>query len=154
ERMQRGRKREHYQWNLDIVGEGSVMAEAEVIGAAVAALRKLGLTHEHFKVRVGDRQLLSAFLQYHGVAREKLLSCFLALDKKGKIENEQIRKLIISYGLAEEGVDRLFNLVGQDASSQMNYLANSIELLNAEDEITRSYLWAYSNIRDLFKYAE
>ena len=55
ERMTKGRKREHYQWNVDIIGEESILAEVEVIGAAVDALRRMSLSSKDFKVRIQER---------------------------------------------------------------------------------------------------
>ena len=59
ERMTKGRKREHYQWNMDIIGEQSVLAEVEVLGAACDALRRMGLKDSDWKIHVSSRALLS-----------------------------------------------------------------------------------------------
>jgi histidyl-tRNA synthetase len=119
ERMQRGRKREHYQWNLDIVGEESVMAEAEVIGAAVTALRRLGLSAQDFQVRVGSRALLSALLAQSGIAPEHYAACYLALDKRGKISDADVAALLRSEGLAEQAVQSVFTLIALTSIDQV-----------------------------------
>ena len=111
ERMTRGRKREHYQWNLDIVGEESVMAEAEVIGAAVGALRLMGLTSEQFKVRVGSRALLSTLFAESGVGEEHFAACCLALDKRGKISDEDVAALLAGEGVGQKDIERIFELI-------------------------------------------
>src|SRR5512147_2390033 len=67
ERTQRGRLREHFQWNVDIVGEDGVSADAEVLAVAIDGLRALGLTEGDFRARVSDRRLLSALLGAAGV---------------------------------------------------------------------------------------
>lgn len=90
ERMTRGRKREHYQWNLDIVGEESVAAEAEILACAAAALRGMGLPDEAYRIHVNNRALLSELLAKIGVPADFHASVFLALDKRGKIPDEQI----------------------------------------------------------------
>ncbi|MBI3736427.1 ATP phosphoribosyltransferase regulatory subunit, partial [Candidatus Sumerlaeota bacterium] len=115
ERMTRGRKREHYQWNLDVVGEASVMAEAEVIGAAVEAMRRLGLTADDFKVRVGSRALLAELLAHSGINPDHFPACYLALDKRGKIDDEEIKKLLAGEGLQSADVDRVFQLLAIDS---------------------------------------
>ena len=56
ERMTRGRKREHYQLNLDIIAEDAVSAEAEVVYTAIAALRKMGVEDSVYKVRLSNRE--------------------------------------------------------------------------------------------------
>ena len=58
ERMTRGRKREHFQWNMDIWGEPGVGAEAELIAALFSLLDRLGLPRDAVKVRVSSRALL------------------------------------------------------------------------------------------------
>ena len=112
ERMTRGRKREHYQWNLDIVGEASVMAEAEVLGAAVAALEKLGLSSADFKVRVGSRALLAALFARSGIAEQHFMACCLALDKRGKINDEEVAALLRGEGMGDADIARVFELLG------------------------------------------
>lgn len=81
ERQQRGRLREHFQWNADIVGEAGVGADAEVVALAVDALRILGLGPQDFRVRVSHRQLVSALLLGSGVAPDKLPVAFGVVDK-------------------------------------------------------------------------
>ena len=83
--MTKGRKREHYQWNVDIIGEESILAEVEVIGAAVDALRRMGLSTKDFKVHVSSRKFLGELLAKSGIAAEKHAQVFLALDKRGKM---------------------------------------------------------------------
>ncbi|HOE95917.1 MAG TPA: histidine--tRNA ligase [Candidatus Sumerlaeota bacterium] len=111
ERMTRGRKREHYQWNLDIVGEESVLAEAEVIGAAVAALRRLGLSANEFQVRVGSRAVLAELFARSGIGQEHFMACCLALDKRGKISDDEVARLLEEEGLATRDIERVFELL-------------------------------------------
>ena len=128
ERMTRGRKREHYQWNMDIVGEASVMAEAEVIGAAVAALERMGLTSEEFKVRIGSRALLMELFAGSGIGQEHFLACCLALDKRGKISDEEVAALLRGKGLEpyydgggmdDDSIASVFELLGLHTLEQI-----------------------------------
>ena len=111
ERMTKGRKREHYQWNMDIIGEDSVLAEVEVLGAAVDALRRMGLTTGDFKVHVSSRALLGELLAASGIPAERHSSVFLALDKRGKIPDEEIRYMLSEGGLDEAGIEKTFALL-------------------------------------------
>jgi len=70
ERMTRGRRREHYQWNMDVWGEPDVSAEAELVGAIFALLDAIGLARGDVKVRVNSRSLLEEALR-QGVLRER-----------------------------------------------------------------------------------
>jgi histidyl-tRNA synthetase len=69
ERQQRGRLREHFQLNFDIIGEEDVAADAELLAAAIDILRTLGLTAQDFVARVSDRRLLRALLLDAGVPK-------------------------------------------------------------------------------------
>jgi histidyl-tRNA synthetase len=81
ERQQRGRLREHFQWNVDIVGEESVLADAEILAVAIDGLRELGLDETDFHARVSDRRLLSALLAAAGVAEDALEAAYAVIDK-------------------------------------------------------------------------
>jgi histidyl-tRNA synthetase len=81
ERQQRGRLREHYQWNVDVVGEADETADVEVVAVAIDGLRELGLTASDFHARVSDRRLLSALLEASGVAEDRLMAAYAVIDK-------------------------------------------------------------------------
>ena len=112
ERMTRGRKREHYQWNLDIIGEPGVSAEADVIAAAVEALQKLGLTCADYQVRVGSRTLLGELFAACGLEPDHYAACFLALDKRGKISDNDIAALLAQGGIPAAAVPGIFEILG------------------------------------------
>src|SRR5918998_1790670 len=63
ERQQKGRLREHFQLNVDIVGEADVTADAELLAVAIDIVRELGLTADDVRARVSDRRLLAALLE-------------------------------------------------------------------------------------------
>jgi histidyl-tRNA synthetase len=111
ERMTRGRKREHYQFNLDIVGEPSALAEAEVVMAAVDALKQLGLGSQDVRVHVNSRAVLSDLLAKLGIPREHHAATFLALDKRGKVSDEEIAKLLTGAGLTQNSIDATFKIL-------------------------------------------
>ena len=111
ERMTKGRKREHYQWNLDIIGEDSVLAEVEVIGTAVDALRRMGLTTADFKVHVSSRKMLGEMLAESGIEAVKHAQVFLALDKRGKMPDEEIAAMLRDGGLSDAEVASTFRIM-------------------------------------------
>ena len=111
ERMTKGRKREHYQWNVDIIGEESILAEVEVIGAAVDALRRMGLTTKDFKVHVSSRKFLGQLLSQSGIAAEKHAQVFLALDKRGKMPDGEIAAMLKDGGLSDADVAATFKIM-------------------------------------------
>ena len=90
ERMTRGRKREHYQWNLDYLGEPSMIAETEVIATAIHAIESMNLGSNEVKVRISNRRLLADMILAIGVTEVQINSVFMQIDKLGKISDEQL----------------------------------------------------------------
>ncbi len=111
ERMTKGRKREHYQWNVDIIGEDSILAEVEVIGAACDALRRMGLSPADFKVHVSSRKFLGDLLARSGISPDKHAQVFLALDKRGKMPDAEIAEMLKDGGLSDEEVRATFSIM-------------------------------------------
>ncbi len=81
ERQQRGRLREHYQLNCDLIGEPGPLADAEVIALAIDIMRGFGLTAADVRVRVSDRQVLRALLLGRGIRDESLPGILQAVDR-------------------------------------------------------------------------
>ena len=66
ETVQRGRKREHYQWNMDIIGEASIAAEIELLAAITGFFSSVGITSEDVGIKVNSRKVLSTILTVYG----------------------------------------------------------------------------------------
>ena len=123
ERMTRGRKREHYQWNLDIIGEESVSGEIEILAAAAAGMRTMGLPDNAYRIRVNNRALLAELLAQSGIAADHHPAVFLALDKRGKIPDAEIAALMTREGLGPEAVAKTFELLAVQTLDQAAALA-------------------------------
>jgi histidyl-tRNA synthetase len=112
ERQQRGRLREHYQWNVDIVGEAGVGADAEILAVALDALRELGLGKDDIVARISDRRLLAAVLRAAGVPEKMFLPAFQIVDKVEREEpSRSVRRLHDECGLEESQAKDLLALV-------------------------------------------
>lgn len=85
ERPQRGRLREFFQWNIDIVGSDDVLADAECIFVAIDFFREVGLTPADVVMRISSRSLLSALLVARGFEVERHAGLFAVLDKRDKL---------------------------------------------------------------------
>lgn len=107
ERASLGRKREHFQWNIDIVGEEGVIAEAYLIQTAVLAMKKLGFEKGEFKVRVNNRQLVSDFLNSLKIEGEQVLSVMGVMDKKEKISPEAFNEMLAEVGLNDKQIQKI-----------------------------------------------
>ncbi len=125
ERMTKGRKREHYQWNCDIIGEESVLAEVEVLGAACDALRRMGLSRDDFRVHVSNRALLSELLAASGIPADLHAQVFLALDKRGKMPDEEIAAMLRDGGVDDAGVKAAFAIMDLKTLDEAERLAGA-----------------------------
>ena len=94
ERPQKGRLREFFQWNIDIIGVDDVLADAEVIFASLDYLRSVGLGPDDVKAKISSRSLLAEFLKAAGVAPDRLESLYPILDKKTKIPPEAFKEML------------------------------------------------------------
>ena len=112
ERQQKGRLREHFQLNVDIIGEGSLAADAELLAVAIDVMRAVGLTSQDVRARVSDRRLLAAALSSAGVKKNELPAVFAAIDKAGREPRDvtlgKVEKAVSSTE-ARRGVERLLN---------------------------------------------
>lgn len=87
ERPQKGRTREFWQLNADILGSTGIEADAEVIALAHAVLRTLGADERDFEIRVSDRRILNALFDTVGIQEDRRADTTRLLDKRGKIDN-------------------------------------------------------------------
>ena len=141
ERMTRGRKREHYQLNMDIIGSDDVLCEAEILGAAVAAMREMGLPDSAWRIHVSSRALLGELLAAAGIPPAQHAAVFIALDKRGKISDEEIASLLRCEGLDDRAVAKTFELL-------------SVTSLEGAEALAGADSAAIANLRALFALAE
>ena len=111
ERQQRGRLREHFQLNVDIVGEADVTADAELLGVAIEIMRAFGFTHEDVRARVSDRRLLRALCTAAGVGESQLPAMFAAIDKFEREPREALERRVVEAGVAPESAKAVFDLI-------------------------------------------
>lgn len=109
ERQQKGRLREHFQLNVDILGEESVAADAELLAVAIDVLRELGLTAADVRARVSDRRLLQSMILDAGIKADALPAVYVIIDKVGrepkdvtleklaKVSDDKIAKRLLEF---------------------------------------------------------
>jgi histidyl-tRNA synthetase len=149
ERPQKGRLREHFQLNLDIVGESSVAADAEVVAASIDILRAFGLGDEDFVARFSDRGLISSVLTGMGVSGEDLPAAFAALDKVDREPEEWVIERLSDVG-ARDGAREILSLSDADLGEvadrfgESEGVARSVQRLREfEDRIEAAGLSSY-----------
>src|SRR3954470_1180936 len=121
ERQQKGRLREHFQLNADIIGEASVVADAELLALAIDVMRAVGLGAADVRARVSDRQLLAAILKDVGVKPEETPAVFAAIDKIGREPREVTLEKVDKAVSSEQGRRGLTRVL--ERSGDLNALA-------------------------------
>jgi len=109
ERPQRGRFREFFQCDADIVGIAGMEADAESVSVVVTALQRLGFND--FLVKINNRKLLTGIGQYAGLSGEALANLYRSIDKLDKIGVDGVKQEMIKGGLDTATVDRIMNLI-------------------------------------------
>lgn len=113
ERQQRGRLREHFQLNVDIIGEADVTADAELLAVAIEIMRACGLTSSDVRARVSDRRLLRALLATLGVSDEQSPAVFSVVDKFDRQPEAISREKLAAAGMTASAIDSLLPMLGE-----------------------------------------
>ena len=116
DRPQKGRFRQFMQYDIDILGEESNLAEVELILATSNALGKLGF--KGFEIRLNDRRILKAMADYAGFQEAEQDEVFILLDKMDKIGQEGVRTELLSHGYSAEQADRFLSIYHLAADSE------------------------------------
>jgi len=135
ERPQRGRLREHLQLNMDIVGETDVMSDAELVAAAIDAVRHFGLDSADFTARVSDRRLIGIVLQEVGVPKGRIVEAILALDRAERQGDEWLAARLTELGVDEAGIRSVFDLRGHDLDGLTAQFAGSRDVAEAANRL-------------------
>lgn len=117
ENVQRGRLREHYQWNMDIIGSPSVMAEAELMSAIVSFFKEVGLTASDVGLRVSSRNILNQVL--HPIDSDQFAQVCNIIDKWHKLDKDTIRIMLSDKGLSATTVGIIEELASTKTMAQL-----------------------------------
>jgi histidyl-tRNA synthetase len=110
ERQQRGRLREHFQLNADLIGEPGPLGDAEIIALAVDSVRAFGLGPSDFRVRLSDRRLLTALLRGLGLDESQSAVVYQVLDKLERVPEAVSVERLEQAGVARGTIDRILAL--------------------------------------------
>ncbi|MEM5776878.1 MAG: histidine--tRNA ligase [Candidatus Aenigmatarchaeota archaeon] len=128
EEIKRGRYREFWQCDIDIVGSKSMLADAEVIACAIDAVKELGF--EDVVMRINNRKLLSAILKYTKV-KSKENDVLRIIDKLDKIGQNGVQKELLELGLKKDEIKRIFDIIM--IKGDFNDVLNKISFLEEYD---------------------
>ncbi len=132
DRPQKGRFREFYQCDADVVGSNSLLQEVEFVQLYDEVFTNLGLTE--VEIKINNRKILSGFAEIIG-QQDKLIDFTVALDKLDKIGEEGVIKEMLSKGITEDAIKKIKPLFHFEGSNQKNIQALREMLANSEEGI-------------------
>ena len=104
ERTQRGRGREHYQWNVDIWGMEGIEADAELLSVMVHMFTSVGLTHDDVVVRISSRKVLEEVLGSLGIEGDSFTKACVIVDKMDKLPEEDVSAQLSDLGISDSSI--------------------------------------------------
>jgi histidyl-tRNA synthetase len=133
EKQQRGRLREFFQLNMDILGSDHVSADAELVAAACRICEELGLKSGDVVARISSRRLISTLLDELGCTDKPPV--YLALDRREKLPREAFVEGLAAAGLTEDGIRRLDSLFDSKSLDKVSDLVRSDDAKAALEEL-------------------
>lgn len=127
EKQQKGRGREFYQFNCDLLGEESVLADAELIALAIDLMRELGFTSQDFRVRVSDREAWVRFGQGKGLDEGRLATFLQIIDRMERTPREKVIEQLGELGISLDEV-QAFLASGEAASPALARIRENLEM--------------------------
>jgi len=127
EQPQKGRSREFFQWNIDMLGVDSPLADAELIAVAATFLRSVGLNPQLASIYVNNRLLMESEFDALGILPEKRLDVSNLVDRRSKMEPAKWDAYALELGLTQKQVDGLKDIL------------SNFELWKKSDELVRLF---------------
>lgn len=132
ERPQRGRLREHWQFNVDIFGAPEILGELEILQVAIKLMRSFGATSEHFEILINDRMVVDmVFKKLMGCTEDKCYELYKLVDRAKKLPPEKFEDQLAQTGLGEESISIFKDYLNIDSFSA---LENFLKAQNADLE--------------------
>jgi histidyl-tRNA synthetase len=160
EQPQKGRRRDFFQWNIDMLGADSPEADAELIAVAATFLRSVGLAPERAIIRVGDRRVMNESLEGLGVAPEKRMDILSLVDRRSKMQPDQWDAYGLELGLSDKQLDDLKQLLADGElwrrDAKLVRLFSALEAFGVRDyvkfdaNITRGLLYYTGTVFEAF----
>src|SRR5690606_7311258 len=127
EQPQKGRSREFFQWNIDMLGVDSPQADAELVAVAATFLKSVGLTSDQATIYVNNRRLMDSEFDKLGIPNEKRLDVSNLVDRRSKMEASKWDAYALELGLNQTQLDGLKNIL------------SNFELWKESDELTKLF---------------
>jgi len=134
EKPQRGRTREFYQWNIDLIGTETVAADAEIVAVAASFLKETGLSPKQVCIYVNNRRLMDEAFSKLEIVKDLRPAVFRVVDKLDKLSEKDWRAYALEIGLSAHQVDGLLNLLSnQDLWQDSDELVAFFDLIQTFD---------------------
>jgi histidyl-tRNA synthetase len=111
ERPQRGRSREFFQWNIDLLGSESSSADGEIVSIAAEFFRSLGLTGDDVVIRINSRRLMERKLAEIGIGEKMRVEVFRLIDRRDRLPVDKWRDWALDIGLTQGQLAALADLL-------------------------------------------
>jgi histidyl-tRNA synthetase len=112
ERPQRGRAREFFQWNIDLIGVDSPFADAEIVAIIATFFRSIGLTPEHSSILINNRRLVDTQLKNAGFSEDQRDLLFRFIDRRDKLDLDKWRAYGGELSLSDVEIQSLEKILG------------------------------------------
>ena len=112
ERQQRGRLREHFQLNMDIIGEAGPLADAELMAAAIDIMHAFGLGPKDVQLRVSDRRVIRGLLLGRGLTEAQLPAAFAVIDRSERVPKNVLEEMLKDAGYGKKESAAVFDVAG------------------------------------------
>jgi histidyl-tRNA synthetase len=124
ETVTRGRRREHYQWNMDIIGVKEVMAEAELLAAIVTFFKAVGLSAKEIGIKVSSRKVIEKVLDDLKIPKEVFAKTCIIVDKLDKLERADVVQQLgtLDPPVPEETANRLIDTLSVKSIEELGAL--------------------------------
>ena len=143
ERTQRGRGREHYQWNVDIWGMNGVEADAELLSVLVQFFHSVGLKSEDLVIRISSRKVLEEVLGSLAIEGEIFAQTCVIVDKMDKLPEDVIQAQLSDLGLSSDSISTILSVLGitdlDSLSSALNSDSEALIELQSLFSLCESY---------------
>jgi len=139
ERPQKGRLREFYQWNIDIIGSDHLLADAESIFTAVDYLKSVGLLSSDIEVRLSSRSMIAAVLIDLGFDANNLDPIYVLLDKRAKVSIEAFSEMVTEAIPDKALAEKLMQLQGVTTLDEVATMATGDDAKKGIDELRQLF---------------
>jgi len=112
EKPQKGRTREFFQWNIDLIGSESPEADAELIAICAEFFKRIGLSPENVKILINDRRLMDSKLSELGIDASLKKKALNIIDRQDKMDHSTWKTYALDDGLSEEQFNGLVKILG------------------------------------------